>query len=89
MTGPTSSSQGLDHAPSIDCHEVREALGAPPRGMSLTECALVLAHVARCPVCQKEQESLQLAAISQRVEPAQPGAKLIEHSRSRSRARAS
>ena len=81
MTGPTSSSQGLDHAPSIDCHEVREALGAPPRGMSLTECALVLAHVARCPVCQKEQESLQLAAISQRVEPAQPGAKLIEHSR--------
>ena len=81
MTGPTSSSQGLDHAPSIDCHEVREALGAPPRGMSLTEWALVLAHVARCPVCQKEQESLQLAAISQRVEPAQPGAKLIEHSR--------
>ena len=81
MTGPTSSSQGLDHAPSIDCHEVREALGAPPRGMSLTECALVLAHVARCPVCQKEQESLQLAAISQRVEPARPGAKLIEHSR--------
>jgi hypothetical protein len=81
MTGPTSSAQGLDHAPSIDCHEVREALGAPPRGMSLTECALVLDHVARCPVCQKEQESLQLAAISQRVEPAQPGAKLIEHSR--------
>lgn len=81
MTGPTSSSQGLDHAPSIDCHEVREALGAPPRGMSLTECALVHAHVARCSVCQKEQEALQLAAISQRVEPAQPGAKLIEHSR--------
>ena len=82
MTGPTSSPPDLDQAPSIDCYEVQEALAGPPRGVSLTEWALVHAHVAGCPACQKQRESLELAISSQRVEPShRPGAKLIERSR--------
>jgi hypothetical protein len=82
MTGPTSSLTDLDQAPSIDCYAVQEALAGPPRAVSLTEWALVHAHVAGCPACQKQRESLELAISSQRVEPShRPGAKLIERSR--------
>ncbi|HJR04200.1 MAG TPA: hypothetical protein VKA83_21340, partial [Methylomirabilota bacterium] len=73
MTGPTASGLDPHHAPSIECLEVREALSASSRG--LTEWALVQAHVARCPDCQKQRESLRLAVGSQRVESF-PGAML-------------
>jgi len=69
MTGPTASGLDRNHAPSIDCLEVREALSASSHGVGLTEWALVHAHVARCPDCQKQREALQLAVNSQRVEP--------------------
>lgn len=78
MTGPTASGLVPDHAPSIECVEIREALSAPSRG--LTEWALVHAHVARCPDCQKQRESLQLAVSPQRVE-AFSGVRLIEGAR--------
>src|SRR5258706_5940173 len=81
MTGPTSSPPDLDQAPSIDCYEVQEALAGPPRGVSLTESALVHAHLAGCPACQKQRESLHLAISPQRVQQShQPGPKLIERS---------
>ena len=48
----------------MNCHDAREGAAAP--GMSLTERALVHAHVMQCAECRKDRESLPQAASSRR-----------------------